>query len=145
MIAVAMAKYLDAQGLLSYEPASATGDTFIGHLPSSPDVAVMVMPYDAEPLPERGSLPWDEPILQLMVRGAPDDPITPYATARALYEALQGLRYTTFDEGGDDQIFVVSARCLQSDAFHLDVDENRRHRYVVNVAVHVRAATAHRE
>lgn len=145
MIAVALAKYLDAQGLLTYEPSRGEGDCFIAQLPSDPDAAVMIMPYGANPLPEAGSLGWDEPTLQLMVRGAPDDPITPHATARALYDALQGLRYTMLDAGGDDEVFLVSAKCNQTSPVHIDRDENRRHRYAVNVALHVRAATTHRE
>lgn len=144
MIAVALAKYLHAQGLLIYEPSRASGDAFIAQLPSSPDAAVAIVPYGGTPLPERGSLPWDEPTLQLLIRGVPDDPIGPHTLARRLYEALQGLHDVTLDEGGADEVYLAMARCLQTDPVHIGSDENRRHRYVVNLACHVRAQTTHR-
>ncbi len=145
MIARALAKWLDAADLVTYEAGAAGGNCFLEHLPDSPDEAVMVLSTGGNPTPAMTTYGWDEPTVQLMVRGVPEDPETPQAAAQALYDALQGLRYVTLDAGGDDEVRLCVCTSLQTAPFNLGRDEKGRYRFTLNVALHVRAKTEHRD
>lgn len=145
MISVALAKYLDAIGLVIYEPLETGGDAFPEHLPDEPDEAVMLLSTGGNSTPAAATWGYDEPTLQLMVRGAPNDPTTPQTRAVALYGALQGLRYTLLDEGGDDEVFVIVCSTFQTGPYNIGTDEKGRYRYTLNVALYVRALTTHRD
>ncbi len=145
MIARALAKHLDAVGLVRYDATGATGDVFLEHLPDAPDEALMVLSTGGNPLGPAATYGWDEPTVQLMVRGAPDDPETPAAAAQELYDALQGLRYVTLDPGGEDEVRLCSCSSLQTAPFNLGRDEKGRYRFTLNFALHVRALTEHRD
>lgn len=142
MIEVALAVYLDAQGLVVYEPAGVTGDCFIDALPSSPEAAVMVKATGGLALEDGAWNPWDEPTVQVLVRspglraGA--------ERARAIYAALQGLHNTTLDPAGADAVYLITATAIQSAPAHIGRDENGRHLFSQNFALHVRADTVHR-
>ena len=145
MIARALAKYLDTANLVTYEADAAGGDCFLEHLPDSPDEAVMVLSTGGNPLGPAATYGWDEPTVQLMVRGAPDDPETPAAAAQELYDALQGLRYVTLDPGGADEVRLCVCSSPQTAPFNLGRDEKGRYRFTLNFALHVRRETEHRD
>jgi len=145
MIARALAKWLTTVGLANYQPVAGGGDLFLEHLPDAPDAAVQLYSTGGNPLSAAATWGYDEPTVQLMVRGAPDDPLSPQARAQALYGALQGLRYVLLDEGGEDEVFVVVCESLQTAPVNIGTDEKGRYRYTLNLALHVRALTAHRD
>ena len=145
MIARALAKYLDAAGLVTYDATGTTGNVLLERLPDAPDEALMVLSTGGNPLGPAATYGWDEPTVQLMVRGAPDDPETPAAAAQALYDALQGLRYVTLDPGGEDEVRLCVCSSLQTGPFNLGRDERDRYRFTLNFALHVRRATEHRD
>jgi len=145
VIARALAKYLDAAGLVTYDATGTTGNVFLERLPDAPDEALMVLSTGGNPLGPAATYGWDEPTVQLMVRGAPDDPETPAAAAQALYDALQGLRYVTLDPGGEDEVRLCVCSSLQTGPFNLGRDERDRYRFTLNFALHVRRATEHRD
>lgn len=144
MISRALAKYLDARSLASYQPAGG-GDTFLEHLPDSPDVALQILSTGGNPLPAAATFGYDEPTLQLMARGAAEDPEGPLSRAWSLYGALQGLRYVVLDEGGVDEVFLVVSSFAQTGPIDIGTDEKGRYRYALNLALHVRALTEHRD
>ncbi len=144
MISRAFAKHMDAAGLVVYRPA-AGGDCFLEHLPDAPDEAVAVYSTGGNPLPAAATQGYDEPTLQLLVRGAPEDPESPKARADGLYAALQGLRYVWLDEGGVDAVFLVACSSPQTAPVGIGTDERGRQRYSLNFALHVRALTGHRD
>lgn len=145
MITAALAKYLDAQGIGIYHEDGAGSTIFIEHEPPSPDELIALRGTGGNPLPPVGAtIGYDEPTVQLIVRGPIDDPRAAYETARALYSALVGLSHVTFDESGTDELRVLLITSTQSEPYHLGADENGRHRYTLNLAAHVRAATTHR-
>jgi len=145
VIARALAKYLDAAGLVTYDATGTTGNVLLERLPDAPDEALMVLSTGGNPLGPAATYGWDEPTVQLMVRGAPDDPETPAAAAQALYDALQGLRYVTLDPGGEDEVRLCVCSSLQTGPFNLGRDERDRYRFTLNFALHVRRATEHRD
>lgn len=82
------AALLQELGLGSYRPTGG-GTIFLAAAPPSPD-AVLVLTRaagaDADP-----KLPYDEPTVQVRVRGGGNDPAGPEAAAQAVYDALHGL------------------------------------------------------
>ena len=145
MISRALAKYLHVAGLLTYDPTGPDGNAFLEHMPAAPDAVVMLLSTGGNPTPAAATWGYDEPTLQLMVRGVPNDPATPQEWAKTLYGTLQGLRYTTLDPGGEDEVFLVVASLTQTARLNIGPDERGRYRYTLNVALHVRAQTVHRD
>lgn len=143
MIARALARWLTAEALATYSE-DAGGDCFLEHLPDAPDEALMLLSTGGNPLPASDTFGYDEPTLQLLVRGAPNDATGPAERALALYGALQGLRYTTLDAGGPDEVRLTEARSTQTAPVAIGTDEKDRYRFTLNFAFHVRALTAHR-
>lgn len=137
MIAVGIARYLESLGLLNFDEAGVTGDTFIETMPSEPDEAVMVV---AMPGPGADSkLGYDHPGVQIMVRGT-QDPRESWNRARAIYDALHGLGPITLP----DDTRLISCVCLQSGPVPIGKDSNGRFEHTLNFDTEVRALTAHR-
>jgi len=143
MIAAALAHYLDSLDLVDYQE-DGDGDCFIHRMPPEPDEAVMVTAYGANPVEGSTALGYDEPTVQVRVRGT-TDPRNGEARAQAIYGALQGLCHVTMAEGTDDELRVISCRSPQTGPAYMGADQAGRHEYAVNTALHVRAQTQHRE
>lgn len=143
MIAAAVGKYLgDEVTGLTYSATTTGGNVFVGWMPSAPDIAVGVMP--AGGVPNRTLQPWDTPVVQIIVRGAPRVQRASYDLARAVYDALAGLDNTTLDAAGDDEVFVIGCTPVQSDAVPLGVDDNDRPEWSLNFEIQVHAPTTNR-
>jgi hypothetical protein len=143
MISRALAKYLDAKSLATYRPAGC-GDCFLEHLPDDPDVALQILSTGGNPTPAASTWGYNEPTVQLLTRGVPEDAESPLVWATRLYDELQGLRYLTLDDGGEDEAYLVECSSLQTAPVNIGPDEKGRYRYSLNFALHVRALTAHR-
>lgn len=142
MIAVAIARHLEQAGIVNFDEAGPAGDTFLGHMPSQPDAAVMIQPSGGDPA--SGTLGYDAPVVQVIVRGAGYDQRLPYQRARAIYAALHGLHHVTLDPGGPDEVFVVGCLAQQSDPVPLGPDDNERQEFSLNFALETRALTTNR-
>lgn len=143
MLAIAVAKHLDlVVPNVTFDEAGVTGNTFIATVPSSPDAVIAITPSGGAA--NRTLQPDDFPSLQVRCRGPRFDPRPGYATARAIYEALNGLDNITLDQGGEHEVRVVGCTAVQSDPASIGVDENDRHEWVVNLDFHVHAPTTHR-
>lgn len=142
MLAVAVAKYLHATGVVVFDETGTTGDAFIGKLPSTPDDAVALTPSGG--LPTNSHHGYDEPTLQIRARSGAYDPRPAYLRLRQIYDALVGLHAVTLDFGGDDEVYVVRTVALQSDPAPIGPDENDRPEYVLNFAFRIRSLTTHR-
>lgn len=144
MISRALAKHLTARGLARYSEG-AGGDCFLEHLPDAPDEAVQLLSTGGNPVPASATNGYDEPTVQVLLRGAPGDPVGPHLRAAALYGALQGLRYVSLDPGGPDEAELILCSSLQSAPAAVGVDAKGRYRFSLNLALHVRALTEHRD
>lgn len=142
MLARAIAKYLTTLGIVDYRDQTAGGDCFLAHMPSSPDVAVMVMPYGGLEQRTRSSV--DLPIVQLIIRGERNDPLGGLERARAAYAALACLDGQTLDDGGDDEVHVIGCTPAQSGPIPLGMDENQRHEWSLNFDFRISNPTTHR-
>jgi len=144
MISRALAKYLTVVQIVTYSTSSG-GDCFLEHLPDAPDAADMILSTGGNPTPAAATWGYDEPTVQLMVRGAPNDPVTPQTRAVAIYGALQGLRGVTLDAGGPDEVYLIVCESLQTAPVNIGTDLKNRYRYTLNFALHIRSLTTHRD
>jgi hypothetical protein len=144
VIGVAVARYLHSLNLVVFDETAHTGNCFCGYMPSEPDEAVMILPTGGNPLICGSVHGYDEPVVQVMVRGTHDSRVSE-TLALAIYNALQGLHNTTLDPGGDAEVYLVNCVSLQSYPASIGTDEKGRHRFSLNFALHVRALTTHRE
>lgn len=144
MTSRALAKYLTTAGLVTYTTA-AGGDCFPERLPDTPDAAVMILSTGGNPTPAAATWGYDEPTVQIMVRGAPNDYATPQARANDIYDELQGLRYTVLDEGGADEVSLIVCESPQTAPVNIGTDLKNRYRYTLNFSLHVRSLTTHRD
>lgn len=142
-IETAVGRYLDAQGVIDLDEEGVGGNTFLFAMPSDPDVAVMLNPTGGVGLDDQGS-PYDEPSLQVMVRGNPHDPRSAQDLIKAIYEALVGLHRIKLDPGGTQEAYVVRVLALQSDPANLGRDDNERFQFSQNFTFHIHKTTANR-
>lgn len=146
MIDIAVAKHLDGLELVTYAEddawESGPPPIFVGHMPAEPDTAVMILASGGPPT--AGRYGYDEPAVQLLVRGPRYDRRPAKALADSLYGALQNLHQVVLDDGGADEAHVVRCLAQQSHPVDLGRDENERHELSINFVLRVRALTTHR-
>jgi hypothetical protein len=139
----ALAKHLDAEvASLTYDATGATGNVFIGLMPSTPDVAVGIMPTGG--LPQLTKAPTDLPTVQVRVRSTQDDPRTGLELALSILDVLNCLDATTLDPAGADEIFIIGCTAQQSAPVSMGQDSNRRNEWSLNFQTRVHAPSTHR-
>ncbi|CAL9528940.1 minor capsid protein [Streptomyces sp. enrichment culture] len=127
-----IARYLAARGLLTYDPTSTTGDTFVGTMPPKPDRAVSLTLYDAGTTEARDDA--DTARLQIRVRGT-TDPRDSEQRCLAIRNALHGLAGVALPGGA---WLVLATAPLPSP---MGADANGRHEHVTNAALDIAAPT----
>ena len=140
MLATAVARYLDEQGVAEFDETGTTGNTFINLMPATPDRALAISHSGGNPTNSHDG--YDEPVLQFRARDG-QDPRPAYDWCREVYEALVGLHAVTLSDGVND-FRIIRTTAQQSDPASMGADSNDRHEYVANFAFRVRALTAHR-
>ncbi|MEL3944498.1 minor capsid protein [Streptomyces sp. LNU-CPARS28] len=133
----ALARYLDEQGLLTYNPSGTSGDTFVETLPPAPDEAVGLWLYDAGAPDARNG--YDTRSVQVRVRGTTDPRIS-RRRIEAIYDALHGLAAIQLPADGP-WLVLAAARATPAP---MGTDANGRHEHVLNLAVDVTNPTRHR-
>jgi hypothetical protein len=142
-VALAFCRDASAEGLVTFDEVGTGGNCFLEDLPQQPATAVAVSNTGGNYLTDGRALGYDEPTIQVLVRGS-KDPRTGQALAQGLYDHYHGLHNVTLDPEGE-AVRVIDCGSLQSAPFHLGKDENGRHLYTLNLALHVRNATPNRE
>lgn len=145
MITRAFAHYLDGLGLLTYGRAGT--DAFLEDLPDKPvaSVGIYSRPGGAG---TDGGHGYDEPGVQFVVRGDPNDPDTPgraasgYARAESIRKALHGLASVTLGEGTADAVWLVQCLATQSAPVNISDDADNRPKWSVEVRCEVYDPTA---
>lgn len=134
-----LARYLAERGLVTYTSGGGdTDDCFLEFLPTGPDEAVALTIYDAAAEPD-SLLPYDEPRVQVRVRGTTDPRVSRRRCARIRSE-LHGLGPVTLPDGTQ----LILSVCLQGAPASIGVDDNRRHEHTANFRMEIRQPTAHR-
>lgn len=143
MLAAAIAKHLAAEiGALTYSTTTTGGNVFLGYMPSTPDIAVAVMPAGGTRVADK--TPHDEPAVQVIVRGERHAVRASYDLARAVYDELTCLDGVLLDEDGADEVWVVGCTARQSDPIPMGHDSNDRPEWSTNYDLLVHAPTTHR-
>ena len=133
-----IAQHLAAHGLVAYDATGTSGDCFIESMPSTPGVAVVLTIYDDGREPD-SKLGWDEPRMQVRVRGNAD-PRTSRRKCAAIRSELHGLGPITLPDG----TYLLLSVSLQNAPAALGVDANGRHEHVCNFRMEHRSVTTHR-
>lgn len=140
MFGLALTKYLQAQGLGEYDEDGIGGDLFYIEMPNAPDAIVSIKPTGGLPDIASGTLPYDYPTIQVMVRSERMDLISGERRAWQLYDSLNGLHRLTFDPGGDNEMYVVSVKAPVPPV-HIRTDSQGRDRWTLNLQAMVRRRT----
>lgn len=143
MISTAFARYaaVNVDGL-TLDEQGPEGNVFIEHMPSTPDLAVMVKTSGA--VAQLTKTPSDLPLVQFLVRGEPNNFVTGWDLAYEIKSLFDCLDLATLDEGGEHELFVVSCTPVQSIPISIGLDENRRPEWSLNFQARVHAPTLHR-
>lgn len=144
MIAAALARHLTAAGIVDYRANNAGGNTFVDVTPSTPDTAVTLTVYRADDIPGGTALHgYNEPVVQITCRAK--NARAAHDLSHQVFGELIGLTSQTIAAGTVDEAYVVLIHSEQSEPYHLPgTDENERHEYIQNLAVHHRSLTTHR-
>ena len=126
-----MAQYLDNQGLGTFDEFSSSGDIYIMTMPSTPDDILCL--YQRGGLTADGKLGYDNPNIQIMVRGV--NVLTTQQRAQNVYNALQGFHARSFVANG---IHIVNCIASQSAPNFLGKDENRRFEFSLNFILEIK-------
>lgn len=138
MLITEVMRYLDSRGVVTYDASGISGNVFFGLLPTSPDIAVAILPSGGRSSSIKHS--YDNPTFQVLVRGT-RDPRTGYEKALEVYDALHGFSGGPFVDGG---YWVVKCQGVQSEPVHIGQDENGRHRYSLNFWAEINRPTIYR-
>lgn len=140
----ALARHLASRRTgVDFDESGTRGNCFIATMPSTPDLAVGIFPSGGVPWPGHGSLPTDEPTVQIRVRSIPHDPRPGLALAQAIYGELVGLR-GVIDRGGVDETVILRTLALATGPASIGRDDNQRPEVTLNFALRVRHLTTHR-
>lgn len=143
MIVPALCRHLHANvDGLTFDEEFATGNVFAWHLPSTPDLAVMVTVYGS--LPQATLAPTSMPTVQVMVRCPENDPVSGLELAADIHQLWAGMDLTTIDPAGPDETLVITCTALQDEAIPIGQDANRRHQFTQNYQLRTHHPTTHR-
>ncbi|WP_433067449.1 minor capsid protein [Dactylosporangium sp. CS-033363] len=133
-------RLLDAVGLGRYaeHDADTSGDIYPMVLPATPDECLAVT-FSAGRESD-SVLPFDEPRLQVRVRGPRNDVYAPEDRAAAIYSRLHGLGGIRLPGGTR----LVGLYGSQGGGFPMGQDADGRMEFVINFRADVRRATFHR-
>lgn len=132
-----LALHLESEGLVTYQADAVGGDLFFDAMPSEPDECVVLTGYGG---PESDSkTPYDEPRVQVRVRGTAD-PRVSRQRCEAIRSELHGLGPVTLPDGTR----LILCVAMQASPQSMGRDDAGRFEHVVNVRCEIRQPTAHR-
>ena len=129
MLQSEIAKYLDEQDIVSFDETGTSGDCFIEVLPTEPDNVVSI--YMNSGTQADSKLPYDNPSLQIIIRGK-YDPRVPFNKAQDIYNELHGFSSDTLIDGG---YWIIGIMGEQSGPVRLGQDDNGRQEFEVNFEI----------
>ncbi|WP_067184622.1 minor capsid protein [Microtetraspora niveoalba] len=133
------AALLAALGLGTYKADGSTGGTiFLTVLPASPDRAMAVARYGG---PESAATDdYDEPSIQVRVRGPATDARIAEQDAQAVYDKLHAIGSRVLAGG----TWLQDAIGVQSGPIYVGRDQNGRHEYTVNLRCEISRPSVNR-
>lgn len=138
---VALARWLTQQELAHWDEHGAGGDVFFGKPPGAPDRALIITATGGTPDIASGTLPYDRPTAQILVRSERGHYADGQRRAWEIYDALNGRHRITIDEGGPDELYLVGMT-VPIPPFHLQTDREGRHLWTLNIQAMVKRPTS---
>lgn len=139
----AIARWLTQHGLVNYDESGIGGDVFFGTPPKAPDRAIIITATGGIPDVASGTLPYDRPTVQILVRSERGDYDDGQRRAWQLYDALNGQHRLTLDAGGPDELYLVGMT-VPVPPYHLQTDSSGRHLWTLNLQAMVKRPTPQR-
>ncbi|MFE2019888.1 minor capsid protein [Streptomyces sp. NPDC059499] len=133
-----VAQHLTNLGIVDYDPDGTAGNCFLESLPSRPGVAVALTIYDAANESD-SRLGYDEPRLQVRVRGGPD-PSVSRLLCKQIRDELHGLGPITLPDG----TLLILSIALQAAPASMGKNANDEHEHICNFRQEIRDVTTHR-
>jgi hypothetical protein len=134
----AFARLLADKGLGTFSLSDASGTIYLITLPQSPDECMAVATYAGVESDSR--LPYDEPNIQVRVRGTKDNAPSVKMRAQSVYDAIHGLGNYTLADGSVIQLAVGN----QAGPIYIARDSLNRHEYTVNFRTEIWRPTVNR-
>jgi Bacteriophage minor capsid protein len=133
-----IAELLEELELGTYDPEGGGGDIFLAAMPDSPDLAIAL---NRQPGAESDALfSYDEPVVQVRIRGLSADPVAGETLAEAVYSALHGLGSRSLAGGS----WLVLSIGTQGGPIYGGRDASGRDEWIVNLRMEIHRATANR-
>lgn len=144
MLTAALLRHLHDRGVVEFDEAGLTGNSFVETYPNSPDLILVARSTGG--LESDGHTGYDRPTFQLYARSGPDprDARNLLAAAYDELEALHGVRLPSPTSDPQDGIWTVSIRAVQTGPVWIGRDANQRAQYTQNFLAETRNATANR-
>lgn len=138
MILEGLANYLQSKSLVTFDATGLTGDVFIESMPpQTPGPAVSLSIGGGSEADSK--LPYDEPLIQIRVRGTADPRVSRDRAAR-IRSALHGLS-DTYLPGG---VYLTLAVAVQAAPQSIGMDDLNRYEHVFDLRCEIYNATDNR-
>ena len=135
-----LAQQLQAKGLVTFDPTGTTGDTFIEIMPPQTPHKAVSLTF-AGGVESDSKLPYDEPLVQVRVRGDESgDPRNSRDRAASIRGALHGLSDMTLPDG----TYLVLALAVQATPQSIGRDDLHRYEHVFDLRCEISNPTANR-
>lgn len=131
ILTVQVAKFLDSEGLGTFDETGVSGTIYIACMPQTPDEVISIYPTGGGT--SDGKLQYDNPTIQIMVRGTAN-PIQAATLAQGIYDKLQGFHHDYLIAGG---YWILNCIGLQSAPIHIGRDETGRHEFSLNFQLEI--------
>lgn len=132
------AQLLEHLGLGTYAPESVGGTIYLATLPTAPDECMAIARYGGGESDSR--LAYDEPSIQVRVRGTAADARTSEQQAQDVYDAVHGLGMRELVGSTWLQLIVGT----QGGPIYIGRDGNGRHEYTVNFRAEISRTSTNR-
>jgi minor capsid protein len=133
-----IAELLEELGLGSYNPGGPGGTIFLGAMPATPDAVVVLTRQPGRESDAR--LAYDEPLVQVRVRGTPENATVAEARAQDIYDAVHGLANRRLP----GNTWLVLSVGTQGGPVFVARDTNARDEWLVSLRMEVHRPTANR-
>jgi hypothetical protein len=134
-----VARLLAQLGLGTYDDTGGTGNIFLTQSADSPDVALTVARYGG--IESDSLLGYDQPTLQIRVRGTDADASAPEALAQQIYDQLHGMMQRVLPGG----TYLVLCIGTNGGPVYIGPDLKNRFEWTVNFRMEIRNQSAQRQ
>jgi hypothetical protein len=134
-----IARLLAGLGLGTYDDAGSTGNIFLTQAPDQPDAAITVARYGG--IESDSLLGYDQPTIQIRVRGNDADASASEALAQRVYDQLEGMNMRILPGG----TYLLLCIGTNGGPAYIGPDLRNRFEWTVNFRMEVRNQSPQRQ